>query len=38
MHEKELALRERIGNQVAGALADLARSFADFTKEIAKRK
>jgi hypothetical protein len=38
MHERELAVRTHVGNQVAAALGDLAKSFADFTSKMAKNK
>jgi hypothetical protein len=37
MHEKELAVRERIKNQVTKAFSTLAKSFAHFIREIAKK-
>jgi hypothetical protein len=38
MHQQELAVRAQIGNQVALALGDLAKSFADFTSKMAEKK
>jgi hypothetical protein len=38
MYKVELAIRERIGNRVADALGELAKSFTNFTSKLAKNK
>jgi hypothetical protein len=38
MHEKELEVREKIGEQVASALGDLVKSFTSFTLELMRNR